>query len=403
MSRHGDRVSAPVRPPEDGLAASEMAAAMDGPITKEASEELEERMGLLKDKRKLALIILLFAVLIGAVYVLLPQVIGLEGTLHKIGDAKWYWVAVAVGFNVAAFGAYVMLFRGILGGTDGEIREKLDWKASYQITMASLAATRLFSAAGAGGLVLTYWALRKAGMERRRSACRMVALLVLLYTVYLLALIVFGVLLRTGVLPGDNPVGGTIVPAAIAGVVLVLAGLMAFLPDDVDRRLAALAKRPRGARMVRKLGAVPATMASGVRTAIAYIRHPERGALAMMGAVGFWAANIGILWASFEAVGGHVPFAVLVQGFFVGMAANLIPSPAGGAGPVDAGMIGAFALFGIEGDVVFPAVLLYRLIAFWLPIPPGIVAWFQLRRTVARWDQVDTSAYTSESKVKAEA
>lgn len=403
MTPDGERVSAPTRPPDETAPPPEMAAAMDGPITREASEELEERMGLLQDKRKLAVLLLLFAALIGAVYVLLPQIIGLEGTLNKIGSATWYWVAVAVAFNVAAFGAYVMLFRGILGGTEGEIREKLDTRASYQITMASLAATRLFSAAGAGGLVLTYWALRKAGMERRRSACRMVALLVLLYTVYLLALIVFGILLRVGVLPGDNPVGGTIVPAAIAGVVLVLGMLTAFLPHDVEQRLASIAKRPRGARIVRKLGAVPATVASGVRTAIAYIRHPERGALAIAGAIGFWAANIGVLWASFEAVGGDVPFGVLVQGFFLGMVANLIPSPAGGAGPVDAGMIGAFALFGIEGDVVFPAVLLYRLIAFWLPIPPGIVAWFQLRKTVAGWDAERPTAYTSQSKVTAEA
>ena len=57
----------------------------------------------------------------------------------------------------------------------------------------------------------------------------------------------------------------------------------------------------------------------------------------MVGAIGFWAANIGVLWASFEAFGGDVPFGVLVQGFFVGMAANLIPSPAGGVGSVDAG------------------------------------------------------------------
>ena len=85
-----------------------------------------------------------------------------------------------------------------------------------------------------------------------------------------------------------------------------------------------------------------------MRTAIAYVRHPRRGALAVGGAVGFWAANIGVLWASFEAFGGDVPFAVLVQGFFVGMAANLIPSPAGGVGSVDAGMIGAFVLFGID-------------------------------------------------------
>ena len=45
-----------------------------------------------------------------------------------------------------------------------EVRRRLDWRASYQITMAGLAATRIFSAAGAGGIVLTYWALRKAGL-----------------------------------------------------------------------------------------------------------------------------------------------------------------------------------------------------------------------------------------------
>ena len=36
-------------------------------------------------------------------------------------------------------------------------------RASYQITMAGLAASRLFAAGGAGGLVLTAWALRRAG------------------------------------------------------------------------------------------------------------------------------------------------------------------------------------------------------------------------------------------------
>jgi uncharacterized protein (TIRG00374 family) len=141
-----------------------------------------------------------------------------------------------------------------------------------------------------------------------------------------------------------------------------------------------------------------------VRTAIAYVRHPKRGAVALAGAMGFWAANIGILWASFEAYGGDVPFGVMVQGFFVGMAANLIPSPAGGVGSVDAGMIAAFVLFDIPAAEVFAAVLTYRVIAFWLPIPPGIIAYVQLRNTVSGWEAEDRdSAYTSESKVRAEA
>ena len=49
-------------------------------------------------------------------------------------------------------------------------------------------------------------------------------------------------------------------------------------------------------------------------------------------------------------------------------------------------MIGAFVLFGVPSGLVFPAVLTYRIIAFWLPIPPGIVAFFQLRKTVTRWE-----------------
>jgi uncharacterized protein (TIRG00374 family) len=83
---------------------------------------------------------------------------------------------------------------------------------------------------------------------------------------------------------------------------------------------------------------------------------------------------------------------VLVQGFFVGMAANLLPFFPGGVGSVDAGMIAAFLAFGVDSDTVFPAVLLYRVIAFWLPIPPGALAYFQLRRTVARWKAEDEHA-----------
>jgi uncharacterized protein (TIRG00374 family) len=351
----------------------------------------------LADKRKIASALVVFVLLLIAIYVLFPKIVGIDDTFEKIDEASWYWVAIAVGFNIAAFGAYVALFRGILGGVDDpKLRERLDVRASYQITMAGLAATRVFSAAGAGGIALTYWALRKAGMPRRRAACRMVAFLALMYSVYLVALVVFGVLLRTGVLPGDNPAGGTIVPAAIGGALLVLLLLVALIPGDVERRLLNFSRGYRRVRLAARFAKGPATLATGIRTALDFIRRPRQGALAVAGSLGFWAANIGVLWASFEAFGGDVAFAVLVQGFFVGMAANLIPSPAGGVGSVDAGMIAAFVLFDIPSGIVFPAVLTYRVIAFWLPIPPGIVAFFQLRKTVAGWES-DTSV----SKVKA--
>jgi uncharacterized protein (TIRG00374 family) len=360
---------------------------------------------LLQDRRKLFGGLALFVLIIVAIYVVFPRLVGFDDALRKLDEAVWYWVIVAIGFNLAAFAAYVALFRGILGGTrDDEVQRRLDLRASYLITMAGLAATRIFSAAGAGGIVLTYWALRKAGMPRRRSACRMVAFLVLAYGVYTSALVIFGILLRTHVLPGDAPFGGTVVPAAVSACAIGIFLLIALIPEDIERRMQRFAGGYRHTRHLTRLAKGPATVASGVRTAIYYVRSPRRGALAVGGAVGFWAANIGVLWACFEAFGGNVPFAVLVQGFFVGMAANLIPSPAGGVGSVDAGMIAAFVLFGIDEATVFPAVLAYRVIAFWLPIPPGIVAFFQLRATVAGWererrDGVAAGLYTSQSKV----
>jgi uncharacterized protein (TIRG00374 family) len=353
-------------------------------VDREPGEEgAEVEPSFFADPKRLAQTLVVVALLVVGIYVLAPKIFDLEDAVGKLGDASPLWIAAALAFNVLAFFSYVALFRGVIG----ERVLHLEWNESYQITMAGLAATRLFSAGGAGGIVLTYWALRKAGMPRRQAACRMVAFNVLLYAVYMLALMIFGVLLHTGVVHGDDPIGLTIVPAAIAGTLVAVFLLIALIPEDLERRLAGFTQGYRFKRWAHRLASVPATLASGTRTAIAFVRDPSRGGLAVLGAVGFWAANIGILWASFHGFGVEVPLGVVVQGFFVGMVANLFPFAPGGVGAVDAGMIGTFVLFGLPGGEVFAAVLTYRLIAFWLPIPPGIVAFLQLRRTVTRWEE----------------
>jgi uncharacterized protein (TIRG00374 family) len=368
-----------------------------------AQEAMDEgTLGRLASPRTLVFIFLGIVVAIVVLYVLLPKLVGVSDAFNRIGDATWYWLVVAFGFVVVAFGAYAAVFRAVVGGgpDSGIPPGRLTLRASYEITMAGFAGSTFFSAAGAGGLIIIYWALRKAGMEARRAACRMVALLVLLYSFYALALVVFGVLLRTGVFHGSHPTGGTIIPAAIAGILFVLFALIALIPGDLERRIGTLQRRKgRGARMARRLATIPGTLATGVRTAVDRLRDPHTGWLALTGGALYWAGNIGVLWATFHAYGVDVPLGVVVQGFFVGMAANVIPSPAAGAGPVDAGMIAAFLLFDIPKDSVFPAILTYRLIAFWLPTIPGIIAYFQLRRTVARWDAERARGYTLESKV----
>ena len=73
----------------------------------------------------------------------------------------------------------------------------------------------------------------------------------------------------------------------------------------------------------------------------------------MIGAIGFWATQIAILAAAFKAFGVDVSLAVVVQGFFVGMVANLLPLP-GGVGGVDAGLVGAFVIFGLPANRRLP-------------------------------------------------
>jgi uncharacterized protein (TIRG00374 family) len=338
--------------------------------------------------RRIAVYTGIVVALVVGLYVALPAALsGLSDMRDVVADANPVWIAVALGLNVGSFVAYIALFRGVVGGqAETSIARRLDWSASYQITLAGLAATRLFAAAGAGGIALTYWALRRAGMGRRDAACRMVAFLVLMYGVYMATLVICGLFLRIGLFNGPSPVGMTIVPAALASVVILLVGLVALIPHDVERRLANWSRGyRRRAIWLRRLATGPALLASGTRTAIALLRQPSRALLAIGGAAGFWAANIAVLWACFHAFGEAVPKAVLVQGFFVGMAANLLPFFPGGVGSVDAGMIGAFLAFGEPSSTVIVSVLAYRVIAFWLPIPPGVIAYVQLRRTVARW------------------
>jgi uncharacterized protein (TIRG00374 family) len=335
-------------------------------------------------RRMVQTALVVVALLIG-IYFLFPKLVGLGDALSRLGDADATWIMVAIGFNVVAIATYIALFKAVVGGE----ALRLTWVETYEINMAGVAATLLFSAAGAGGIVLTYWALRKAGMRRRDVARRMIAFLTLHYIFYPVALIVFGVLLRTGVLPGRDSVELTIVPAAVAGALLVLGLLLALIPPDLGQRLARFARGERAQAVAANVAKVPAIAAEGFRFAISLFAHPSRGGLAVIGAAGFWAANIGILWASFKAFGIEVPLAVVVQGFFLGMVANLFPLAPAGVGAVDAGMIGAFVLFGLPEETVFPAILIYRLVAFWMPIPPGIVAFFQLRSRVQEWEETE--------------
>ena len=346
------------------------------PGTADRDDEEMPRVGM---TRKRALFLALFvASALAFLYFVLPRLAGLHETWNRINQGDPWWLGIALVFECLSFYGYIWLFRTVFVRGDSPI----NWSASYEISMAGVAATRLFAAAGAGGIALTAWALRRSGMEARIVACRMVAFLGLLYFVYMGALVVFGLGLRTGILHGPAPFGFTVVPAVFGGVALFIGALVCLLPSDVERRLENWAQGGgRFARAMAKAVTVPASAASGLRTALAIIRDREIGVL---GAVMWWGFDIATLWACFHAFGEAPPWAVIVISYYVGMLANTLPLP-GGIGGVDGGMIGTFIAFDVDAGLAVVAVIVYRAMAFWLPTLPGAVAYFQLRKRVAMW------------------
>jgi uncharacterized membrane protein YbhN (UPF0104 family) len=315
---------------------------------------------------------------VGFLYFVLPNLAGVGTAVHHIEAGDKWWIAIGVLLELLSFAGYVVVFRSVF--VRGPSR--IGWLESYQITMAGVAATRLFAAAGAGGVALTAWALRRSGMEPRLVASRMVAFIALLYSIYMGSLVIDGIGLGTGLFPGGGSFAITIVPAIVAAAVLALAGAMAMLPGDIERRLGRWASGSgRVAHWVARGVTVPALAASGIRGAIELIRSRDVG---LLGAVAWWGFDISVLWAMFHAFGSPPPFTVIWMAYFVGMLGNLLPLP-GGLGGVEGGMIGAFAAFGVDFNLAVLAVLSYRAISFWLPTPLGAVAYLQLRRTVARW------------------
>jgi putative heme transporter len=311
-------------------------------------------------------------------YFVLPQISGVDSTVHRIGKGDIWWIAIGVALEVCSFAGYVVLFRAVFTRERGRI----GWRESYLITMAGLAATRLFAAAGAGGVALTAWALRRSGMRPRIVASRMVAFMALLYAIYAVAVVIDGLGLGLGVFSGGGPAAITILPAVAAAVLMAAGGAVALLPGDIERRLGSWsAGSGRGARLIARLVSAPALTAHGIRSAIELLRTRQPG---LLGAPAWWGFDVAVLWSCFHAFGAAPPFTVILMAYFVGMLGNLLPLP-GGLGGVEGGMIGAFAAFGVEFNLAVLAVLTYRGIAFWLPTVPGALAYLQLRRTVARW------------------
>jgi uncharacterized protein (TIRG00374 family) len=337
-------------------------------------------------RRRLLLSALFVVSVIALLYFVLPKLVGLKDTWARIQHGDPWWLGLAAVLEICSFWGYIMLFRAVFARG----ASRIDWRASYEITMAGLAATRLFAAAGAGGIALTAWALRRAGFEPRIAACRLIAFMVLLYAVYMATLVICGLGLYVGIIPGRHPFAITVVPAIFAAIVIGVFLAISLVPGSFDGFVRRASGKGWLAKVAGWLATASATLGSGVRTAIDLVRSRDPF---LLGAIAWWGFDIAVLWACFHAFGAAPSVGVVVMSYFVGMLGNTLPLP-GGIGGVDGGLIGAFSAFGVNVQVAIVAVLAYRVFAFWLPTLPGAVAYLQLRRTVQRWRTDRAPSYT---------
>jgi uncharacterized protein (TIRG00374 family) len=337
------------------------------------------------NRKRLIIAGVVIGLLIVGLYFLIPKLAGLNKTWGQLKHGDPLLLGVGAVLELVSVGGYALLFRHVFGRG----MPRIDWRASIQIPLAGIAAIRLLSAAGAGGVAVTAWALRRAGMEAGVIACRMVATYVLQYSIYMASLLVCGLGLWFGVFSGGGSFSLDIIPAVFAAVVILIVAAMIFIPRDFERRLGQLGhRRGRIGRWARRMATAPETLGMGVRTALSVVRERP---LALLGAAAYWGFDIAVLGLSFRAFGQVVALAALIMGYFIGTLGSLLPLP-GGIGGVEGGMIGAFAAFGIPGGRAVVGVLAYRAISFWLPTLPGIVGYLRLRVTVRGWQLADQAA-----------
>ena len=76
------------------------------------------------------------------------------------------------------------------------------------------------------------------------------------------------------------------------------------------------------------------------------------------------------------------------MGYLIGQLGGLLPLP-GGIGGIDGGLIGTLIVYGAPAAATTAAVLVYRVILFWLPLLAGAVAFASLRKALAEDRRLD--------------
>lgn len=301
---------------------------------------------------KRQVVILLLAGLL--IYALLSQLGGLHNSLRVMADSSRALLGLAVILTLSTyfFAALTYLFLAL---------HPLRYARTVLVQFAAMSINRLVPS-GVGALGANYLYLRH---ERHRSteAATVIAVNNFVGFVGHALLVLTSVLLLGFDLPSVSPHflrGRFVIVAAVLATVLAI-GLLA------NQRLWIKVKRT-SLDVLKQLGQ--------------YAMRPGQLASALGSSMLLTTANVLTLYVCVYAVGGQLSFVPVLLAFSVGIGLGAaLPTP-GGLGGVEAGIVAGLVAYQLPSHTAVAAVLLFRLISYWLTlfVGAGIFTVAQRRR-----------------------
>ncbi|MGO9960739.1 MAG: lysylphosphatidylglycerol synthase transmembrane domain-containing protein [Solirubrobacteraceae bacterium] len=309
------------------------------------------------DRRGLRRRLLTMSVLVLCVVTVLLAVPDLRPVVREITGMSPALVAAAVALELASCLSFVVIFRLFFEAVPATAARELAW--------SQMGSGALLPGGGVGSLAVGGWLLHLAGMPTRQIVQRSSGLFFLTSAINVLTLAAAGLLLTLGIADGPHDALRAGLPVIAAGASILVLGL-----PRLARRISR--EHPR-AIWLDDIG-------TGIPAAAGALARPS---WRLLGAIGYLLFDIAVLWTTFAAVGPLPPLTPLVVAYLVGYLANAIPVP-GGIGVLDAGLVGALALYGLPVTHATAAVLVYHAVAFWIPTLGGMLAYVPLRRRLTR-------------------
>lgn len=309
--------------------------------------------------------------LVGGVslYLLFPSLVSVLGSWRSLAHLNWYWAGLALFAEAASFGSLWELDRIALGTTS--------WFIVACMQLSGNAVGQVVPGSGATATAFEVGVLRRANVGVGRAIAALAASTALQIATTL-ALPLFAL---PAILAGARVSPGLAAAAYLGTATLLLlltAGVLAFVTDrplELAGRWVEWALR----RLVRlRVSDLPRRLLEQRDFIRATVGGHWAGAVAS--ATGSTAFDYVALLCALRAVGAQPRPSLVLLAYVAAAILSLVPFTPGGLGFVEAGLVATLTLAGVRPSHAVVATLVYRLVAFWLPIPAGGVAYALFRR-----------------------